>query len=110
MNSPQDAHQKMELLTIDSQTMLVLAQQGQWDELVEMEVKRRLVLEDFFETLPDQLKTKIAGELRQFIEQLLEIDQQIMMLSGKAKIDAAGEVQNIQAGSLAVKAYNDNKT
>lgn len=110
MSSPQETQQKIKSLTENSQAMLVLAKHGEWDDLIEMEAKRHPELEIFFNSLSNEVREQLVEELRLFVEGLLDIDQQIMALSGQAKIIAVGEIQHIQAADQAMKAYNDNQS
>ena len=109
MNSTNDVIQHMQSLTESSEAMVSLARSGEWDELVEQEGKRRPALEAFFAALSDETRQQYADQIRQFIQTLLELDQQVMSLSAKAKLDAAQDVQKIQAASKAAKMYSDNQ-
>ena len=106
MNSTDDVTHKMQSLTEESKSMLELANSGQWDELVATEAKRRAALETFFNGLSDELRRQYAEQLRQFIQNLLELDQEVMSLSAKAKLDAAQEFQKLQSASKAAKLYS----
>ena len=109
MNSAKDIIQDMQSLMEASEAMLAQAKNAQWDELVESEAKRRPALEAFFASLSDETRQQYADQIRQFIQTLLKLDQEVMSLSGKAKLDAAQDMQKLQAASKAAKMYSDNQ-
>jgi len=109
MGENPDIEQRMDALLAESHAMLSAAEAGEWDDLIEREAKRRPALEQFFESLSEPAKQQYAEQLRALIGQLLELDQQVMTLSAKAKIDAANEIHNLKAGSEAVKSYTETQ-
>lgn len=82
--------------------MLDRAQLAQWEEVSEMEVTRRELLDAFFLSPdPADLALTLADEIRY----ILEIDQQIMELGRIEKLELEQVLRQIDHGKKAIKAY-----
>ncbi len=79
------------------------AYQDEWDEVVELEAKRRaLITACFAQTLPDL----IAEKVEHAITTIIKMDQEVMALGTQKMSEYSTELQKLDYGKKAMKAYN----
>ncbi|MFZ4503656.1 MAG: flagellar protein FliT [Methylovulum sp.] len=80
------------------------AYQDEWDEVIELETKRRtLITACFAQTLPDHLAEKFDNA----ITAIVNMDQEVMALGTQKMTEYSVELQKLDYGRKAVKAYNE---
>ncbi len=85
--------------------MLSCAESGAWDELSELERQRRSKLETFFSRPVDPAEAELV---REYITELLELDQRIIAMGESAQQALLGEASQITRGRRAETAYRQN--
>ena len=85
-----------------SRTMLGKAQEDAWDEVFSMEEKRREWIRTYFLEPIQQAATQIVAE---GIQEIIAIDSEIMALGAQKKLELGLELQKMDQGKKAVKAY-----
>ncbi|MDO9107076.1 MAG: flagellar protein FliT [Methylovulum sp.] len=90
-----------QLITM-SRFMLDKAKEDAWDELPVLEENRRALIRAFFLEPVRQVDTKIVSE---GIQAILSIDNDIMALGVIKKLEIGQELQKMDQGKKAVKAY-----
>jgi hypothetical protein len=91
-----------QLLTL-SNAMLECARSASWNEIAELEVMRRELLDAFFlSPFPDELALTVTGG----IQSILAIDHEIMALCRMEKHELEQVLQQIEQGKKAIKAYS----
>lgn len=82
--------------------MLKAARQQAWEPLIEMEVKRRTLIEGFFSytAAPDE-----ALDITEGTQEILAIDREIMALSRKQRHIAGTKPMTIHSSKPAKQAY-----
>ena len=88
-----------------SEAMLGLAREQQWQQLQQLEVTRRSLLERFFST--PVLESDASG-IRQGIQHIMEIDKQIYQMSRQAMEELGQQMDDINKNKKAVSAYQKN--
>lgn len=91
-----------------SEQMLELAKAGAWEEVTSLESDRRPKLEKFFNSLDQSERNKNSEQLRQAIERILSLDEEIIALGQECKTEAAKYFQQSQSARKATAAYQDN--
>lgn len=93
-----------------TEVMLEKASQGEWEQLAEMEAKRRPELEAFFNALDSNSLNDNAELLRETIEKILDLDQQIVTLGVESKNNLAELMQKNNSARQAMSEYQKNTT
>ena len=102
--------EKISSFVATTEMMLEKANQGEWEQLAEMETKRRPELEAFFNALDSNSLNDNAELLRQAIEKILELDQQIIALGVESKNNLAELMQKSNSTRQAMSEYQKNTT
>ncbi len=93
-----------------SQRMLGLAQNSDWEEFSELEIKRTEVMHSFFES--SALKEGSIGDsdkIEQTIKKVLLINEQIEKLAQKEKITISQQLHSMKQKQNVHSAYLENK-
>ena len=99
---------KISSFVATTEMMLEKARQGEWEKLAEMEAKRRPELEAFFNALDSTSLNDNAGLLRQAIEKMLDLDQQIIVLGVESKNNLSELMQKSLSTRQAMSEYQKN--
>lgn len=83
-----------------SRRMGSLGEEGDWEQVIELEPQRRAVLEQAFAT-----RAPVDESLAQRVHQILELDRRLMDLSLQARDRAAGELGQLNRSRKARNAY-----
>lgn len=94
---------KLENLMAMSEAMLVLAEQGSWDEVENLELQRQLTLPDFSNT---QLSAQQLAAVNEALERVMHINDVISGLSVKERDNNRVENRKMAHGKRAVNAYS----
>lgn len=88
-----------------TESMLVVANQQDWEQLTSMEAQRKQQLAQFFTTAvsPDE-----ALWIKTGIERILSIDEQLIRLSETAKQEIADSRNNMAKSQNAANAYSSS--
>ena len=87
-------------------SMLEKAQAHEWAAVMGLEVERQGRLVDFFAT---EVTRAEAAYVAAAIRQMQEINRQIMGLGEHLQQQIAGELQGLETGRKATRAYNLNR-
>ncbi len=93
-----------------SEQMLELAKAEKWDDVTSLESDRRPELEFFFNSLDQVQRNNNSEQLRQAIERILSLDEEIIALGQEFKAEAIKLFQQSQASRKASAAYQENTT
>lgn len=86
-----------------SRLMLEQAQSSLWDEVSELEERRRMLMTEFFLiAVPDGL----SGAVAEGIQSIMAIDRELMELGRVGKLELEQVLRQIDQGRKAVKAYS----
>lgn len=86
-----------------TRTMLEKAQSSAWDEVIELEAKRRDLIVAFFLT---PIRPELAPAVAEGIQLILAVDREIAKLGLAEKLDAGQALRQMEQGRKAVKAYS----
>jgi hypothetical protein len=86
-----------------TRTMLEKAQSSAWDEVIELEAKRRDLISAFFLT---PIQTESAPTVAEGIQLILAMDRDTAKLGQTEKLDAGQALRQMEQGRKAVKAYS----
>jgi hypothetical protein len=103
-----DIKESVSAFIATTEQMLDLAKNAEWERLAEMESKRRPELEAFFNGLDQGDLQQNAEQLRQAIEQLLALDNQIIALANASKGEVAELMKKSNATRKAMSEYQSN--
>jgi len=93
-----------------TEMMLELGRQGEWEQLAEMEARRRPELEAFFNSLDSNDLRNNSELLKQSIEKILALDNQIIALGAASKSELAELMQKSNSSRHAMSEYQKNTT
>lgn len=99
-------YQSLSMILKHSQNMLVSAEMGDWEKLIEDESRRRKMISVFFSKTPND---KDVARLRDTIEALLAIDDRLKKIVSGARDTVKQELTSITSGRHAVNAYKQNR-
>ena len=85
-----------------TQQMKKLADEGSWDELASLEKKQSALLKACFESRPSFANRQQAETT---VRQILQLNQEILQLGQEAQMAVREELQSINKGRNAAKAY-----
>ncbi len=85
--------------------MMALAREEEWEEIPPIELERRALLEEFFES---PVSSEDAAEVRELIQALLATDKQIMELGSNASNELLGKLNAFATGRKAKQAYSQH--
>jgi hypothetical protein len=88
-----------------SSSMLATAREGDWEQVQEIEQKRKKLFEQTFPLDKDSI-TDAAALTRQ-IQRIADLDKQTMALMADSRKELSGLVKEIATGRQAVNAYRD---
>ena len=88
-----------------SRRLSELAHQGQWEDLPELESKRRSMLEEFFS---EAVAKDISSEIAAGIKKILSADEEIASLAQQGRLKIATQLQDIAKGKQVIEAYANN--
>ena len=96
-----DAREQLldQALTLSRQ-MLALGEEGQWNDVIELEVQRREVLERAFAT-----RNQVNESLAQRVREILDLDKGLMEMSLKVRDEVAAELGQFNRSRKASSAY-----
>ena len=103
MSRPQEMSQLQEI----SQTMLALAKANNWEQLPELEIKRKSLMQSFFERQP--VSTRNSVEIEQVIKNILSINDKIAHLAEQEKITIGQKLHGMKKRQNVHSAYVQNK-
>ena len=83
-----------------SRRMLELGDDEQWDQVIELEAQRRLVLERAFAT-----RDPVNESLAQRVREILDLDKSLMAMSLKVRDEVAAELGHFNRSRKASNAY-----
>ena len=99
---------KLSSLVAMSEKMLELAKSGEWEKVTEIESQRSPQLEAFFNSLkPDELQNN-SDLLRQVIEKILVIDNEVVALGVESKKGLVELFQKSNSSRQALSEYQKN--
>ena len=85
--------------------MLKMANDSNWDELVDIEEQRRNLIHDFFSS-PAEIED--VPEITEGTKNILDIDRQIMEMSKNHRDELGTQLSDMKQGSRVSKAYMQN--
>jgi len=85
-----------------SRTMLEKAREQSWDDVFELEQRRRELMQLFF---AKPVAVEDAQTVSTGIQEIMDIDRDLMALGGAARDELAQTLQKMDQGKKAVKAY-----
>lgn len=94
-------HQLLDEAVAMSQRMAALGDAGEWDEVVELEPKRREILQEAFAT-----KDPIDETLARRVREILDLDKSLIEKSLEARDSIASELGQTSKGRKVVHAYH----
>ena len=103
MQTNSNRHQLLDQALNMSQRMVELGDAGEWDEVVELEPQRRVILEQAFAT-----RAPIDEVLASRVRQILQLDKGLMEKSMKIRDEVAQELGHASKGRQAVNAYGNS--
>jgi hypothetical protein len=86
-----------------TRAMLEKAQSSAWDEVIELEAKRRDLISAFFLT---PIQTELAPTVAEGIQLIQAMDRDTAKLGLAEKLEAGQALQQMGQGRKAVKAYS----
>ncbi len=99
----------MDKLVSLSERMLALAKAGEWQQLTELESKRRPLLEAFFSAWNNEsADPQGVAAVRSFIKSLQTLDGEILGLAKQGKEQTADELSQLRKGREAASSYLKN--
>ena len=99
---------KLASLVTASEEMLELAKQGDWEKVTEIESRRRPELEHFFNSLSPEESQLHSDFLRQSIERILVVDDEIMAIGLESKNKLVEWIQKNSSSRQAMSEYQKN--
>lgn len=98
-----DRLQELHQLIALSRAMLEKAQEDSWGEVIDLEAERSGLIETFFlEPVPQEFAVEVEAGIRSIIA--MDID--VMELGKREKLDLVGNLQKMEQGKKAVRAYS----
>lgn len=85
----------------DTDKLISLAEEGEWDALQELEKSRAILIDEFFKQKPSSKPEKLAS----FIQYLLDKNQILKQFSLSQRDSIAMELSKANRGHKAVKSY-----
>jgi len=101
---------KLAYLVTASEKMLELAKQDDWEKVTEIESERRPELERFFNSLSPEALQVNSALLRQSIERILAVDDEIMAIGLDSKNKLVELIQKNSSSRQAMSEYQKNTT
>lgn len=99
---------KIAYLVTASEKMLELAKQGDWEKVTEIESQRRPELECLFNSLSPETSQAHSALLRQSIERILVVDNEIMTIGLDSKNKLVELIQKNSSSRQAMSEYQKN--
>jgi len=106
MSTKQEPSLALEQAQIISWKMLALAEQCDWDQLPDLENKRKKIMESFFS---QPVPVHDSAQVEKIIQDVLIINDQITALAEKEKVSIGQQRQNIKKRQNVQSAYLQNK-
>jgi len=103
-----DIKETISSFIVVSEQMLALAKNAEWEQLTEIESKRRPEIEAFFSSLDQEARQKNIPELKQAIEKILDIDNQIISLAKESRSHAVEAMKKNSSARKAMSEYQNN--
>lgn len=94
-------HQKLKIIIKDTDTLISLAEEGEWDRLIELEKKRSIKINSFFNGKPDIEPSQLA----EGIQYILEKNKILKQYSLSQKDSIRMEMSKANHAHKAVNAY-----
>jgi len=88
-----------------SESMLENATMGNWNKVINMEVKRGELLEQLFS---GDLKNNVVADMDTKIQKIIAINQQLETISLHARDNTRNELSSLSKGRQAVNVYAQN--
>jgi len=88
-----------------SNRMLASANAGEWEAIVSLARQRHELIERFFDTATAESE---AVQVARYIEQLLHLDQELMVLEASARALVKEQLSNFATGRRAKRAYENH--
>lgn len=88
-----------------SARMMEVTRDANWEQLQNMDILRRQLLECFFEVQPEG---EFAEQVKQDIQHMLQVDQAIVELVKAARDIIPQQVNKLNQGRKAAAAYSEN--
>lgn len=89
-----------------SNTMLTIARDGDWEQVLEIERQRQKILDQTF-PLDESSVTDNPAALSQQIQKIADLDKETMSLMSESQKELSEFVNKISSGRQAVGAYRD---
>jgi flagellar protein FliT len=93
--------QKLKTIIEDTDTLMKMAEEGEWDALIELEKKRSVKIDDLFKVKPDIHPEKLADG----IQYILEKNRILKQYSLSQKDSIQMEISKANHAHKAVNAY-----
>lgn len=93
------------ILTL-SEKMQDIANQNDWQALLDIETRRKSLLDVFFSV---EIPEALLGEVKTGIQAILESDKVIMEMGLHAQQEFSSNLMQVQQAKSAVTAYNSNR-
>ncbi len=102
---------ELEKLQKISQTMLLSAQENDWEKLPELETERKNVMESFFSpvSFSQKLTLQDSARVEQVIQEVLSINDKISHLAEKEKVTINTRLYGMKKKQNVHSAYLQNK-
>ena len=91
-----------------SREMLAAAEAERWEDLAELEQRRRPLVHEAFDETPEE--PEAARAVAAAIQEIMAIDQRVAELAGQARDSIAGELRGLSKGRQAARAYGNTNT
>lgn len=105
MNASANWEPQIKRFRLLSMEMLELAQAGEWETVTEWEEKRRVLLEELFQTLPP---AEISPLLEDAVQFTLASDAQVQELARTEMDKLSDKLRALRQGRRALSAYHDS--
>ncbi len=94
-------------LLVLTEGILQDAKQREWESMMEKELARRALMEDFFQ---QQSTEQEAPQIEEIIRQVMLLDKKIIAMAEAGKLDILKKMRDLSAGQQAIDAYTTNSS
>ena len=103
MNS--EKYRKLSELILCSRDMLESAKAGEWEKVIEMEIRHRYLLKEFF-SMP--LSIEDTKSVSNAIYEMLSINENLQNMIARSRTEVKDEADSMCNGRRAISAYAEN--
>ena len=97
----------LESITALSRRLVSLAQSDNWSEAESVEAERQALIRQYFS---ESLEEQDPEQHRQALQILLDLNMRVMGMLRERRQNLISDLQSIEEGRIAARAYSNNRT